>query len=143
MTANFFNLNERYSLDAYKPASTVDDIIALHNYFSGVDIPQEYIDFITQLTEAEILVLDGSYVRIWSAIGCIEMNSAYNIQKYIPGSIAIGDDEGGKVVFYANGKEGFGLYKVGFGDLDINAAEWISPSLVSFLIDGIGADLFI
>lgn len=143
MTTNFFNLNERYSLDAYKPASTVDDIIALHNNFSGIDIPQEYIDFITQLAEVEILIFDESYVRIWSAIGCIEMNSAYNIQKYIPGSIAIGDDEGGKVVFYANGKEGFGLYKVGFGDLDINSAEWISPSLVSFLIDGIGADLFI
>lgn len=143
MTVNFFNLNEKYSLDAYKPASTTDDIIALHNYFPNINIPQEYISFITQLTEAEILTLDESYVRIWSAIGCMEMNSAYNIQKYIPGAIAIGDDEGGKVVFYANGKEGFGLYKVGFGDLDINVAEWTSPSLINFLIDGVGADLFI
>lgn len=113
MTTNFFNLNERYSLDAYKPASTVDDIIALHNYFSGIDIPQEYIDFITQLTEAEILILDESYVRIWSAIGCIEMNSAYNIQKYIPGSIAIGDDEGGKVVFMLTVRRALGFIKWG------------------------------
>ena len=34
----------------------------------------------------------------------IRYNMAYHIQKYIPNSLAIGDDECGNVVLYANGK---------------------------------------
>lgn len=143
MNTDFFNINAKYKIDVHKPASTADEILELKKYFHGVNIPQEYISFISQMTEAEILVLNETYIRIWGATGCVEMNAEYNIQKYIPGAIAIGDDEGGKVIFYANGKEGSGLYKVGFGDLDIDAAEFISPSLVDLLVDGVGADVFL
>lgn len=86
------------------------------------------------MTEAEILVMGASYIRIWEAPGCMEMNDAYNIQKYIPNSLAIGDDEGGKVILYASDQNGYGLYQVGFSDLDINDAEFISPSLTELLI---------
>ncbi|OCQ51759.1 SMI1 / KNR4 family protein [Photorhabdus australis subsp. thailandensis] len=143
MTINFFNLNSKYRLDAYKPASKCDDINEFKKHFYGFTIPDDYVSFISQLTEAEILVLGDSYIRIWGAIGCIEMNSEYNIQRYIKNSMAIGDDEGGKVIFYANGKNGFGLYKVGFGNLDIEDAEYIAPSLTEFLINGDGAENFL
>jgi len=143
MLRKYLKLNEKYRINAYKPASTNDEISILQNYFTHYLIPSEYVSFISQLTEAEILILEDSYIRIWGAIGCIEMNSEYNIQKYIPSALAIGDDEGGKVIFYANGKDGFGLYKVGFGDLDIDSAEFIAPSLVSFLFDGVGAEVFL
>lgn len=73
----------------------------------------------------------------------MEMNDAYNIQKYIPNSLAIGDDEGGKVILYISGQNGYGLYQVGFGDLDINDAEFISPSLTELLIYGVGANNFL
>ena len=57
--------------------------------------------------------------------------------------LAIGDDEGGKVIFYAEGKEGFGLYLVGFGNLDLDDAVYIAPSLEALLIEGIGAEIFL
>ncbi|WP_225365577.1 hypothetical protein [Serratia rubidaea] len=71
------------------------------------------------------------------------MNESYNFQKYIPHSLAIGDDEGGKALFYANGNNGFGLYIVGFGDLDINDAAFVSESLYKLLIDGEGVEKLI
>ncbi|PGS17291.1 1,3-beta-glucan synthase regulator, partial [Bacillus cereus] len=40
----------------------------------------------------------------------------------------------------ANGKEGFGLYMVDFGDLDIEEAIKISPSLKLLLMDGVGVE---
>ncbi|MGP3781155.1 hypothetical protein ACTWKC_12095 [Bacillus sp. 4A_MP3] len=46
------------------------------------------------------------------------MNESYEIQDYIPNSLAVGDDEGGNALIYFEGAEGFGLYIVGFGDLD-------------------------
>ena len=42
------------------------------------------IEIIKEKTELEIQVDDKKYIRIWGANGCIEMNDAYHIQKYIP-----------------------------------------------------------
>lgn len=98
----FFKLNDKFRLDVYKPASSNDDINKMKNHFKDITIPNEYIVFVSQMTEAEILVMGESYIRIWGAPGCMEMNDAYNIQKYIPNSLAIGDDEGGKVMEGAN-----------------------------------------
>ena len=92
------------------------------------------------LLNVEINVNDQMYIRIWGASDCIEMNEAYKVQNYLLYSLAIGDDEGGKVLLYANGKEGFGLYMVDFGDLDIEEAIKISPSLKLLLTDGVGVE---
>ncbi|WET42276.1 SMI1/KNR4 family protein [Citrobacter enshiensis] len=140
---SFFTMHEKFRLEVYKPASSKNDMEQMKNHFKDIGIPDEYSAFVSQMTEAEILVMNESYIRIWGAEGCIEMNDAYHIQKYIPNSLAIGDNEGGKVILYASGKDGYGLYQVGFGDLDINDAEFISSSLTQLLIYGIGADKFI
>ncbi|MEE3664907.1 hypothetical protein V2I52_23885 [Brenneria sp. g21c3] len=68
------------------------------------------------------------------------MNESYHIQKYIPDAIAIGDDERGQVIFYATEGDGYGLYKVGFKNLDIEDAVFISNSLYDLLMKGNGAD---
>ncbi|EOU8735676.1 TPA: SMI1/KNR4 family protein [Escherichia coli] len=140
---SFFDIHEKFRLDVYKSASSKNDMEQMKNHFKDITIPDEYSAFVSQMTEAEILVMNELYIRIWGAEGCIEMNDAYHIQKYIPNSLAIGDNEGGKVILYASGKGGFGLYQVGFGDLDINDAEFISSSLTELLIYGIGADKFL
>lgn len=137
---SFFEVNDKLRLDVYKPASSRDDIEKMKSHFKDIVIPQEYLMFVSQMTEAEFLVMDESYIRIWGVEGCMEMNEVYNVQKYIPSSLAIGDDEGGKAILYALGNNGYSLYKVGFGDLDINDAEFISPSLTELLIYGVGID---
>ncbi|ELY2798519.1 SMI1/KNR4 family protein [Cronobacter dublinensis] len=143
MNTDFFKLNKIFRLDAYTEASEKKDIDALKNHFKGVSIPEDYLNFINQMSEAEILVLDEVYLRIWGAKGCLEINKEHHVQKYIPKSFAIGDDEGGQIIFYAEGNNGYGLYKVGFGNLDINDAEFIAPSLRSLLIDGVGAEILV
>ncbi|ELR64590.1 hypothetical protein C942_02403 [Photobacterium marinum] len=69
------------------------------------------------------------------------MNEEYMVQDYIPNSLAIGDDEGGSALIIMTGNKGYGLYKVGFGDLDVDDAEYISASLSELLIDGFGAQV--
>lgn len=143
MNNDFFKLNKIFRLDTYAEASKQNEIDALKDHFKNLNIPDEYLHFINQISEAEILVLDEVYLRIWGAKGCLEINKEHHVQKYIPESLAIGDDEGGQIIFYAKGSNGYGLYKVGFGNLDINDAEFISPSLRSLLIDGVGAEVLV
>ncbi|PGZ94951.1 1,3-beta-glucan synthase regulator [Bacillus pseudomycoides] len=133
------NLNAIFTLETQEPPATEETVQELQN-FSSIDVPSDYLEIIQHCTNAEINVNNEIYIRIWSPSDCMEMNEAHNIQKYIPNSLAIGDDEGEKVLLYANGKDGFGLYTVDFGDLDIEEAIKISPSLKSLLVDGIGVE---
>ncbi|WGA66941.1 SMI1/KNR4 family protein [Escherichia fergusonii] len=138
------NLYKRFILSLWQPLTDENDIYKLIKKYFHIAIPDEYLTFITLMADVELKVMDStSYIRIWGAAGCSEMNAAYHIQDYIPHALAIGDDEGGKVIFYAEGKEGFGLYLVGFGNLDLDDALYIAPSLEALLIEGIGAEIFL
>ena len=135
-------LNEIYRIDASNNASDereIADLIA----FSSIKVPSEYLELIREHTEVEINVQDQRYIRIWGAKGCIEMNEAYLIQKYIPDSLAIGDDEGGHAILYAEGQNGFGIYAIGFGDLDIDDMIFIAKSLKDMLISANGVEILL
>lgn len=140
MKINVSEFHEDFRLDVRKTGSSEKEIKRMRDFFKGTSIPEEYVNFISEISEAEILVQGDAYIRIWGAQGCVEMNESYHIQKYIPEAVAIGDDEGGQAIFYANGKNGYGIYKVGFGNLDIDDATFISKSLYDLLVKGEGAD---
>lgn len=110
--------------------------------FSKIDVPTEYIEVIKDKTEIEILVDNEKYIRIWGANGCIEMNTAYHIQKYIPNSLAIGDDECSNAVLYAYGNEGFGVYIVPLNDLGVDEMVFVATSLEDFFVDEKGINVF-
>lgn len=134
-------MNRLFKIEACKSQSTEKDISDLLQ-FSSIVIPNEYIEIIREKTEIEILVDGKKYVRLWGAAGCIEMNSAYYIQKYIPNSLAIGDDECCNVLLYANGEKGFGVYSVALNDLETDGMIYISNSLKGFFVDGVGVEIF-
>lgn len=133
-------LNSRFSVGANEPASSEDDLQKLKT-FSQIELPSDFVSIVREMTEVEVVVDNDRYFRIWSPSGCIEMNEEYEIQNYIPNSLAIGDDEGGSALILMTGNKGFGLYKVGFGDLSSEDAEYISASLEELLVNGIGAEV--
>lgn len=137
-----YNLNCRFQIDASICGSTDEEIRALLEY-SKITVPEEFIDVIKERSEIEIQISSKKYLRIWGACGCIEMNDAYNIQKYIPSSLAIADDEGGSALLYANGQNGFGLYIVAFNDLEIDEMRFVSKTLSDLLVLGKGTDTVI
>ena len=83
------------------------------------------------------------YIRIWGASDCIEMNEAYKVQNYLLHSLAIGDDEGGGALIYLQGKDGFGIYYNSFGNLDMEDAVKIAPSLTELLVNNVGVNILL
>ena len=57
-------------------------------------------------------------LRNWASFAC-----------KLPNSLAIGDDEGGNAIIYAEGKNGFGVYAVSFSDLDADEIIFIAKCL--------------
>ncbi|MEO4046195.1 hypothetical protein AAFN46_03775 [Pseudomonas sp. CAU 1711] len=132
-------INAAFKIEAYKPQASTMEIESLLSS-AGVTIPDIYLRIVREMTDVEILVNQQKYVRIWGPARVLEMNEAYEVQKNIPTSLAIGDDEGGSALILMAGDHGFGLYKVGFGDLDVDDASYIAPSLEEFLINAIGIE---
>ncbi|MBJ8105974.1 MULTISPECIES: SMI1/KNR4 family protein [Bacillus cereus group] len=133
------NISSVYRIDAKKSPSKEEEIKALQD-FSTIDVPTEYIEIIQLASDIEINIDDQIYIRIWGASGCIEMNETYEVQKYLPNSLAIGDDEGGGALIYLQDKDGFGIYYNRFADLDIEEAVKIAPSLTELLVNNVGVN---
>ena len=133
------NISSMYTIDAKKSPSKEEEIKALQD-FSTIDVPTEFIEIIQLASDIEINVSDQMYIRIWGASGCIEMNKAYEVQKYLPNSIGIADDEGGGALIYLQDKDGFGVYYTRFADLDIEEAVKIAPSLTELLVNNVGVN---
>lgn len=136
------NISSVYTIAARKSPSKEEEIKALRD-FSTIDLPEEYIEISKIASDIEINVSDQMYIRIWGALGCIEMNEAYEVQKYLPNSLAIGDDEGGGALIYLQGKDGFGIYYNRLADLDIEEAMKIAPSLTELLVNNVGVNILL
>ncbi|MEC2077054.1 SMI1/KNR4 family protein [Metabacillus fastidiosus] len=136
------NISSVYTIDARKSPSKEEEIKELQD-FSTIDVPTDYIEIIQLASDVELNISNQMYIRIWGALGCIEMNEAYEVQKYLPNSLAIGDDEGGGALIYLQGKDGFGIYYNRFADLDIEEAVKIAPSLTELLINNVGTDILL
>jgi hypothetical protein len=122
------------------PPATDEQIQAAVTHFGT--LPKEFMELVREVTELEVQHRNGPYLRIWGPSGCVEMDEGYQIRQRIPSAMPIGDDGGGKVLFYSHGSRGHGLYCVGYGDLDINDATWVSATLGDLLENAKGANAF-
>lgn len=133
-------IGHQFQVLAKGPPAEASSIEALNKHFG--DVPEEYIETISDATEIELQHEQGRYIRIWGPAGCIEMDEGYDIRERISGAFPIGDDGGGRVIFYMQGTKGLGLYLVGYGNLDREDATFIAPSLREFLANGVGVGSF-
>lgn len=135
-------LDSRFSVRAAEPAATVDEIEQLCAFAAALRraLPGDDLDVLRAATDVEILVEQRGCIRLWSPEGVLEMNAAHDVQRYIPGGLAIGDDEGGMAFVLMTGREGPGLYRLSFSDPDPDEAVFIASSLAALLERGVGID---
>lgn len=134
------NIDSSFKILSEHHPATRNQINALTTHFGS--LPEEYVDLVLQATEIELQHKDGHYIRIWGPMGCIEMDEGYGISRRIPGAIPIGDDGGGHVIIYANGRRGHGLYHVSYGNLNADDAIWIAPTLTDLIWNATGISEF-
>lgn len=129
----FKKLNPAFRVWSHEPAATAEQVADLERHFGHV--PDECRDLVAEVTEIELEQESGQYLRIWSPEGCIEMDIGYGIRKYIPDAFPVGDDGGGRFIFYHEGRNGYGLYATGLGNIDGDGAIWITTGLSVLLKD--------
>jgi len=76
----------------------------------------------------------GDYVLLYGRHALAERNATYEVQKYLPGWIAIGDDGGGSAILMRlDGSHQ--VYKCGHGALGSVDPELVAESFATWLSD--------
>lgn len=135
-------ISSKYNVYGKDIASSEEMIEKIARY-STILIPDDYIKLLKEATDIQISIEDFKDIMIWGVDRCIEMNDAYEIQQYIPKSLAIGDDGYGNALIYATGERGFGLYVIAFNDLEIDELQYVAGSLSDLLINNVGIDVIL
>ena len=122
---------------------------------SPIQLPEDYLTFLHIISGNEgsgiSFSVDKSVkpnstltIFIWSASYSLdkldELSEAIPDNEFFDNAWMIGDDLGDFVYYYAEGKEGFGLYRDKAGILCIEKAEKIADSLTDLLVKGVGID---
>ena len=63
--------------------------------WSGVQLPQSYIDFLRLTNGAEGFASESVYLNLYPAEQIAELNEGYAISEFAPGLLLIGSDGGG------------------------------------------------
>lgn len=133
------HLHPALTIASKDPACTEQEIRELA-VFSPIIVPDDYLNLVREATEVEIkadLGVDGLwFLRIWGPAGCIDMNDAYNIQKEIPESLALGDNEGcGFLILLADEAQP-GIYLIRTSYINRKGAIYLAKNLSDLLVKG-------
>lgn len=144
------NINKKLAFDEEEICAGGENDIEEIIRVSPVPLPQDYIDFLQQISGKdsygpEFEVEDeGLSIWIWSAKMALEKLEEFNQpshQKFIGNAWLFGNDLGDLVYFFGTGKDGFGLYRTSAGWLSFENAEKIADTLTDFLVNGVGIDI--
>ena len=152
------NLNSRLKIDSVGMLPGGEEDIKEVIKESPIQLPEDYLTFLHVMSGNEgpgiSFSVDKSVkpnstltIFIWSASYSLdkldELSEAIPEDEFFDNAWMIGDDVGDFVYYYAEGKEGFGLYRDEAGILCIEKAEKIADSLTDFLVKGVGIDVAI
>ena len=149
------NLNSRLKIDSVGMLPGGEEDIKEIIEESPIQLPEDYLNFlhiisgnekngISFLVDQDVDPDSTLSIFIWSASYSLEAVEEFSPEdEFFEKAWMIGDDLGDFVYYYAEGKEGFGLYRDEAGILCIEKAEKIADSLTDFLVKGIGIDVAI
>jgi hypothetical protein len=116
-------------------APATKDAISDLKRWAPVDLPKDYLDFlrVTDGGEGEFSCYPG-YVRVWPAATVIDFNEGYEIQKWLPEFIGIGDNGGCDfVAFDMRSGDPFPLKAFLFSSMDLAYAISVAENFSEFI----------
>jgi hypothetical protein len=73
------------------------------------------------------------YVKLWPVEKLLELNNAYQIQKYCPNLFAIGSHGGGETYVFDLAKSDGAIYSIPLVGMEPAETEFVSPSFDTFV----------
>lgn len=108
----------------------------------GVVLPGAYRHFLLQeqLTADRIV---NDLLLLYGTDNLSERNTTFEVQKYLPGYISIGDDSGGKAICLHCNDNDEKVYFTGYGALDTGSMEVLSDSFTTWIQNDCSSDIIL
>lgn len=98
-----------------------------------VDLPEDYLEFVSYSNGAAGTFLNGNHVILWPVERLVERNQAYEVENYAPGIFIFGSSGGGEA-FGFDSRSSMAVMQVPFVGMQLSDVEYLAPSFTEFLI---------
>jgi cell wall assembly regulator SMI1 len=95
----------------------------------GIKFPKEYRLLLTSSNG----LFANDLVNLYPTEEIAERNSTFEVARYLPGYIMIGDDSGGSGIFIDTVSSPSPVYQIGHGSLDLSDAVVLAPTLTDWI----------
>ncbi len=120
------------------------EVIAELKKYTKCDIPQELIEFLHDVSGMEFVARRSEEEYDYTELAFYDIDDIIWFVKYQPDSMPLGsddmlpfiDDMGYFVLFYGNGKEGFGIYYATLRAMNYDESIKVANNLKELLVDG-------
>jgi len=100
---------------------------------SGINTPDDYIEFLQLSNGAVGTVGKDQHVILWPVESLLERNRAYEVSEYAPGIFIFGSNGGGEAYGFDT-RSSMSVVQVPFVGMDLKEVEQLAPSFTDFLI---------
>lgn len=128
----FEKTNSKFQIQTSKIPSNCENLKKLKN-FSPIRVPDDYVEILSLFGELIFIFSENTSIKIYNDLECIEKNSFFKIQNFIPKSLAIGEINSKQILIYMKGKLGFGIYLIDFDNYNIENIQKISTDIKSLI----------
>lgn len=106
----------------------------------GIRLPGAYRHFLlrAQLTGDGVV---GGYLHLYGTGNLLERNTTYEVQKYLPDYISIGDDNGGQAICLHCNDHDETVYLTGYGALDTGSMAVLSDNFTDWIQNRCSLDI--
>src|SRR5688572_10223633 len=138
MSSVLKRLDPRFRLVVMRPPPTEAELERWSAFAlaSGTGLPLDFLALLRAGPAVEMRVEGDRFIRFWAPENALHMTVAHHLQTYIPGGLAIGDDEGEVVYVLMTGPSGYGIHRTSFDDPDPTEAVFVASSVTTLLVDG-------
>ncbi len=105
----------------------------------GLVLPGAYLDYLQQHLAEDKPVTD--LILLYGTGTLVQRNNDYEVQRYLPSWISIGDDGGGRAICLHCNPNDPAVYITGYGALDTGSMEVLSTGFEAWVKDGFTLDI--
>jgi hypothetical protein len=99
----------------------------------GISFPSQYEEFLLESNGAEGRIGPYNYLHLWSLEEILDLNPAYEVDKFAPGLLLIGSDGGDTAYAIDTRTEEMRIVELPFVGMDVREIQHCEATFVEFL----------
>lgn len=139
MAEGVTGISPEFFVYAFGPPASSSELDALGERYPL--IPAGFADLALQVTGLVLLWHYRGELRLWHPGDIGAMDDAYEVSRYLPGAMPLGDNGGGSLLIHCIGADGAGIYLFEAGALFIEDARFLAPDIMALIERAEGAAL--